>query len=893
MPRPLTYSPLRLTLSYAAIASGWILVSDLLLDWPRRNPGPVFTAQSAKGLLFVAVTSVALHRWARKFHRGTRSETVAMAEERDAAETSRRMYATLSAINRQIVQPTDRTSLIRSLCAALIEPGGFRCAFIGTVDAGGTVVTPITACGGHPPAQFQLTGAEAALEPRPSLRAAIASGQPVVCPRVMVAGETRSCAVVPIKLSDGVPLVLAVWNAGANSFTPDVIAMLTELAADLQYGLNTIADRERRAAAEAAQRASEERYRLVAENSEDVIWILSCDAQIQYISPSVQRLLGYTPAQMMRMQFSDFLTADSYRQAAAELQSALAELQSAGHMRDRILQLEQIRADGTTIWTELHTMDFHDDAGQGIGILGVTRDITERRRAEQALAREVARCRALLDVSVDGIQVVDLDGKLLDANEIFLRERGFTRSMIPSLSVEQWNVELNAAEIRSRLGAIGAEPVLFETTHRRADGTPFSVEARAKRVEVDGQPMIYITTRDITERRSMEQRLLRAQRLESVGLIASGIAHDLNNVLTPILLSTGLLEMRYHGSEDAALLKPIEAAARRGSNIVQQILTFARGAEGQRVSIQPKHLLKELGTLIQETFPRNIIHRLNFSENVRSIIGDPTQLHQVFLNLAVNARDAMPSGGTLTIDVRNHQVDQNERHVTGALPGDYVCISVADTGTGMTSEVLDHIFEPFFTTKPRGRGTGLGLSTVHGLVKGHGGYVEVNSRLGHGSEFRVFLPAAPLAEVMAPASDAPARKRLGQGQLVLITDDEPAILNVLGSILRRQGFVPLQASDGAEALALLEAHGSAIAIVITDVMMPKFDGVRLATEVRRRHPELPLIAMSGMISPAPEEDVRQQLRDLGVGTILDKPYAEADLLRAIEKALSREADGRN
>jgi two-component system, cell cycle sensor histidine kinase and response regulator CckA len=549
-----------------------------------------------------------------------------------------------------------------------------------------------------------------------------------------------------------------------------------------------------------------------------------------------------------------------------------------------------VRADGTRVWTEIHTMEFNDDTGRSIGLLGVTRDISERRAAAQALASEIARCRALLDVSMDGIHVTDLEGNLLDANEVFLRERGYTRNMVPSLHIESWDTELTREQIQERLEAITSDPELFETLHRRADGGTFPVEVRARRVEIGGRTVIYCTTRDITDRKGMEQRLLRAQRLESVGLIASGIAHDLNNVLTPILLSTGLLGMRYPTKEDRVLLDPIEAAARRGSNIVQQILTFARGADGQRVAIELKLLLKELSTLIRETFPRNILHRLEIDPETRQVSGDPTQLHQVFLNLAVNARDAMPDGGTLTIDARNVTVDTADaRRLPSARPGEYVCVAVSDTGTGMLPDTLDHLFEPFFTTKPRGRGTGLGLSTVHGLVRSHGGFVEVNSQLGEGSEFRVFLPAAIHPDTVGRVVESPAPPRLGRGEYILVADDEPAILTVAESVLRRHGFTPITAADGHEAIAQFDRHAGKVAVVVTDVMMPNFDGVRFAAEVRRRSPTLPIVAMSGLIAPASGDETRAQLRALGVTTVIDKPYGEAELLGAIERALQIDA----
>ena len=896
MPARRRHSPLLLALSYLVLAALWIVFSDRLVEAHRVSQVTSVPMQTIKGLGFVGFTSLALYLWARRFQMGTTADNVALTQAHDRSEHARRMYATLSAVNRRIIRPVDRSSLYVSICESLLNPGGFCCAWVGKVDLARHVLAPVASAGGSPGGEIALPASISSDHPAFCLLAAIRSARPAVCTRIaatdepwqrfIAASHARACVAISFHPEPLEPKVIAVYSSNPEAFDPDTVAMLAELVTDLEHGVEVIVERERRTAAEAALRASEERYRLVAENSQDVIWILSRDLKIQYISPSIERLLGYTPAQMMTMQFPQFIAPESYRRVEAELAVAMRELHATGHMRSRLLEVEQIRADGTTVWTEIHTMDFHDDRGTWIGMLGVTRDITERRSAEQALASEIARCRVLLDLSVDGIQVLDERGNLLDANEIFLRERGFTRDMIPTLRIEHWNAELSHEQLMARLASVTAEPLLFEAKHRRTDGNTFTVEGRAKRVELDGRVMIYCSTRDISERRVLEQRLLRSQRLESVGLIASGIAHDLNNVLTPILLSTGLLEMRYRAPEDHALLSPIEAAARRGSNIVQQILTFARGAEGQRVSIEPKILLKELSSLIRETFPRNIVHRLDVAPDAWPVSGDPTQLHQVFLNLAVNARDAMPEGGTLTLEARNRRIgDDDVRAIPSAKPGDYVCIVVGDTGTGMLPDVVDHLFEPFFTTKPRGRGTGLGLSTVHGLVKSHGGFVDVATQLGRGSEFRVFLPAAPSTAADATVAEQAAQSNLGHGEYVLVVDDEPAILIVLASVLQRHGFMTLTAADGNEALALFDQHAERIALAITDVMMPKFDGVRLAAEIRRRRPNLPIVAMSGMISPTADDDSRQQLRTLGVITILDKPYGEAELLRSIEAAL--------
>ncbi|PTX91473.1 PAS domain S-box protein [Opitutus sp. ER46] len=886
--------PLKLTLAYAAAGIAWVFVTEVLLESAVEDLYRSIAFDAFKEFLFIGITAGLLYVWARRFYSGTIEETEALTLARVRAEQTRRMYATVTAVNHRIIRPTDTVALCQAICDALLEPGGFCAAWIGRSNSAESVTVSIAHAGPPPPSA--ITAAELAVDPDLArVVDTLRLGRPVslqqLGPR---AGElasmrqrcgAKSLAAIPFRPAGSAPMALIVYSDAAGYFTPDILGMLNELTADLEFGIEALAEKDLRAAAEAALRSSEERYRLVAENSQDVIWVIGFDATLQYVSPAIERLLGYTPAQCFKLRPSEIFTPDSIGAFDDLLRETREAVERNQPISTRLLEVQQRRADGSTVWTEMRVSEFHDANGRLTGLLGVTRDITQRRVIDQALASEVARYRALMDVSVDAIHLLDGDGRLIEANDTFLRQRGFSRSDIGQLCLEDWTID-PGDDLRRRLSQIGVRPVRVETRHRRRNGSTFDVEVVTVALELHGRRVTCASARDITERKDFEKRLLRAQRLESVGLIASGIAHDLNNVLTPILLSTGLLEMRYRSPEDAQLLKPIEAAARRGSSIVQQILTFSRGAEGQRLAIEPKILLKELSSIIRETFPRNIVHKLEIAADARPVVGDPTQLHQVFLNLALNARDAMPQGGTLTIGARNHHITAEDLlRIPSAVEGEYVCISVVDTGTGITPDVLDHLFEPFFTTKPRGRGTGLGLSTVHGLVRGHGGFVDVSSQLGHGSEFRVFLPSAGPESTPAPAAGANSHRKIGQGEHVLVVDDELAILTVLSSVLRRAGFTVHTAADGAEALQELELRPTDIRVVITDIMMPKFDGIRLTSEVRQRYPKLPVIAMSGMISPTSDDESREQLRALGVTTVLDKPYGEPELLDAIAAAL--------
>lgn len=885
-----TYTPRKIAAGYAAASTVWIVTTDALARVYAHASPFAFELGVLKGLLFVAVTTAALYSLLVRYHAQMMAVSLALARASARSEQARRLHATLSAANRHILQATDGSTLAQTICDDLAGPGGFPFAWIGRIEAGGRRCVMHAQTGTvHLPA-IDLTCAvrfeQAALRGEPCLCHNDQDAEGCTMAAVVRRHGLPSCTTVPFRDDRGNRLLLIVCSADRDFFSAENIALLTQLAGDIEHGFEVVAARAARIAAEAALRASETRYRLLAENGQDVIWTMTARGRLSYVSPSITRLLGYTPEEFLRLQPRDYVCAGSLHQARLELARARVALTRGIHIPDTVAEAELVRRDGSTVWAEITITGIHDDAGRAIGILGDARDIAKRRQVEQALVREAVHNRALLNVSADGICVIDSQGRIVEANESFYRQVSRTRAKSSSLRIQDIEAAMGEPEIFAKIEQARKQPVTFETLHRMPDGTKLAVEVSAVGVELEGRQLTYCSIRDITERKALETRFLRAQRLESVGLISSGIAHDLNNVLAPIMLSVGLLRTRYRTAEDFQLLEPIEASVRRGSGIVQQILTFARGADGERVTIEPRILFKELGNLMRETFPRNLTHRLEIASNTRPVTGDPTQLHQVLLNLAVNARDAMPDGGTLTLRVRNEHFDEETaRVIPGAQPGDYVCLTVADTGTGIPPDILEHLFEPFFTTKPRGRGTGLGLSTVHGLVRSHGGFVDVISVLGRGSQFRVFLPAST-AIAAAPVNDPPpVRRRTGGGRHVLIVDDEEPILAVATSLLRRQEFSVLAASDGNEALELFRRHADQVTLLLTDLMMPRMDGVRLSQEIRRLRPDLPIVVMSGLTPLASESDNRDRLRALGVTTILTKPYTEAQLLDAVDQAL--------
>src|SRR5581483_9295356 len=366
------------------------------------------------------------------------------------------------------------------------------------------------------------------------------------------------------------------------------------------------------------------------------------------------------------------------------------------------------------------------------------------------------------------------------------------------------------------------------------------------RDDADGPKSILAINTDITAKKKLEAQFLRAQRMESIGTLAGGIAHDLNNVLSPVLTAINLLQIKITDPESRRLIQILQTNIERGADMVRQVLTFARGVEGERIMLQPKHLIREVVKILRETLPKAIEIRIALPDDLWVVTGDATQLYQVLMNLCVNARDAMPGGGALTISAENLVLDDSyARMHLEANPGRFVLIRITDTGVGIPAENLNKVFEPFFTTKEYGKGTGLGLSTVVGIVKSHQGFVDVYSEINRGTEFKVYLPAVT-SEMMQQAEAEQAELPAGHGELVLLVDDEAAIREITRGTLEAYGYNVMTAADGTEAVAIYAANKDSIQVVLTDMMMPYMDGPATIRALRKMDPRVRIIASSGL-----------------------------------------------
>lgn len=515
----------------------------------------------------------------------------------------------------------------------------------------------------------------------------------------------------------------------------------------------------------------------------------------------------------------------------------------------------------------------------------VERAIQERllrdqsRRAEQVIQKQAA----LLEQSHGAISAQDMQGRLLYWNRAATELYGWRREEV----VDQEAAKLlysscltQYQEIRQRVIELGQWS--GEMTLVNRDGESLAVRSRwfLTRNSAGTPDAIFVVDQDVTEQKKIEASFLRTQRLENIGQLAGGIAHDLNNILSPIMMGLPLLREDLSSESSRNILDGLLASVKRGANIVKQVLMFARGTTGEKTPVQFRYLIKEMAKIMYETFPKPVSIHTDVPGDLWVVMGDSTQFHQVLLNLCVNARDAMPEGGNLILSARNKTLDEKQaRQHPHAHAGDYVELSVKDTGGGIAAEHLERIFEPFFTTKGE-NGTGLGLSTVMGIVKSHQGFVEVESVPGIGTQFLIYLPAvkATVDEITA-AGFRPTLQ--GHGEVILCVDDEESIRNVLRKLLEKNGYRVLMANHGVGALGLYEANRAEIELVLTDLQMPLKDGWQAIAEIRQLDPMLPIIAMSGCVNP----EISNRAEDFGVTTVIEKPQGILDVLRIIQQIL--------
>ena len=561
-------------------------------------------------------------------------------------------------------------------------------------------------------------------------------------------------------------------------------------------------------------------------------------------------------------------------------------------------EIKSLAKDGSPYWLDTTIVPFRGADGNPIQYIAICTDVTERHRAEDEIrgfnlqleklvaerTEEIRQALATLDATDDGAFISDPETlRFIYINQGAVRQLGYTREEL--LGMTPWDIMPGTDEstIRQMLAPLTRGEIQSHhstTLYRHKDGREFPVEINLQYITSVGAGRFIAIVRDITERLKNQRLAFRSQRLESIGTLAGGVAHDLNNALAPIMMSVELLRIQY--PDNPLLLDMIKDSAKRAADMVRQLVSFAKGAEGERVAVQPRRLVKEMEKIITGSFPKNIKLVVNCAPTLQTIRGDPTQLHQILLNLCVNARDAMPDGGVLTIEAENQEVDTVFASSTpNATPGNYVALRVRDSGTGIPPEILDRIFDPFFSTKGPDKGTGLGLSTVLGIVKGHDGFLQVYSHPGQGTIFTTYLPAENAGSEVEPIAK-PELDFRGRGETILFVDDEPSVREAARAVLRRLNFNPLTAIDGTDGLIQAAQHRTELHAVITDMHMPHMDGLAFVRTLRRMLPDIPITVASGRM----EDALSGEFKALGVPSRLDKPFTEGQLVESLRNLLS-------
>ncbi len=724
-----------------------------------------------------------------------------------------------------------------------------------------------------------------------------------------------SSAVFPLFINGKVLGALIVCAKEADAFDDEELELLNELTNDISYGISTIRTREERRLAErritflqkmameigvsedfqsalsiVIQRVCEETGWIFGE-----VWVPSIDASVMTCAftwhiedadllrfAEESRKFTFPPGvgvpgkvwQSRKPEWVIDVTQDMAFIRAP--QAKLADLKSC-------IGIPVMAGEDVVAVLDFFVRDVKEEDEKLIELMSsVARELGllfNRMQAEEE-ARERA---ALLDIANDAILIRDIEGLILYMNKGAEKIYGWTKDEAIGKTVKEILYDPQSDEITEALLKNGYWR--GELRQKNKDGEEIILQSKRTLLrDEEGNPKaIFIVNSDITEMKKLEAQLLSAQRLESLGTLASGIAHDLNNVLAPILLAVEFLKNKISEDDASRMLAIVEDSVNRGAHLIKQILAFGRGDMGERASVQLRNLLEEIGKMLMETFPKSINVSVNCAKDFWPVICNRTKIWQVLMNLCVNSKDAMPDGGELNLTAENIYLDEVyvKSHIHAKV-GPYVVISVSDTGCGIPPSDIERIFEPFFSAKKPGYGTGLGLSTTYSIVKSHGGFINVYSEVNAGTRIRVYLPAKEL-----PEADEEYRRwnelPRGNGETILVVDDESSILEMTRLTLEAYGYKVFTATDGASAITLFRAHGSAISAIITDVAMPVMDGIATARAIRKINPQARIILASGFAPPAR----MQEIKALNLDEIIEKPFDARTILIKLAEVIGR------
>jgi len=612
--------------------------------------------------------------------------------------------------------------------------------------------------------------------------------------------------------------------------------------------------------------------------------------RVLFVNPAFERITGYRADEILGRS-PRFLQGPG--SASPETDRLDAALRAREPARVEILNY---RKDGSPLWLEIEASTMRSPTTDAEFFVFIERDVTERKKLDAAL-RERERSIAVLFKNLPGMAYRcrnDAFWTMDFVSEGCLELTGYDPSELIANRKTSFEAIIHPddrATVRTFDGTTREGDGAFELTYRiitKVGGVKW-VHERGRSVALREGSLRHFEgfISDVTERKLLEAQVVQGQRIESIGTLAGGIAHDLNNVFAPIMMAGELLTERITEKDSSQLLRAVTTSAKRGAELVRQILLFARGMEGPRVTVDPAALLGDIRAFLESTFPKSIRLDFHIPPGMEAISGDPTQLHQLLLNLSVNARDAMPSGGTLSIHAQAASVSPSApRPHPDAVPGDFVRIDVGDTGTGIPNIVRSQIFDPFFTTKGVGGGSGLGLSTARSIAKAHRGFITFVSTEGAGTTFSVYLPTANSGLTRAvrdPEAPGEAPPRRGSGEHILVVDDEESVRFIMSSSLESFGFRVSTARDGEGAVELAGSPGTRFSLFVVDMQMPGMDGGATIAALRALHPGIPIVAASGFATERSQEEAAKH----GIQHFLEKPFSVEALIRTVHAAMAK------
>jgi two-component system cell cycle sensor histidine kinase/response regulator CckA len=635
--------------------------------------------------------------------------------------------------------------------------------------------------------------------------------------------------------------------------------------------------------AESALAASERRFRSLVQNSSDLVTILSPDGTILYASDSAERIAGHTPASLVGTSLFSYLDQRDVELVQGLLQNANGRTSASGP-----IEFSLRRADGSPVWLEAVGTNLLNDATIR-GIVLNARDVSERKRADRALRESEERYRDLFDNASDLVCMAAPDGSLLYVNKAWQQGTGYGEDEIGQmqlLDLVHPDCHTYYREVIERV-LRGERLNHVELIFVPKAGIPVTVEGNLSCTFKDGHPSVVRGIyRDITERKRVEEHLRRAERMQAAGKLAGGVAHEVNNMMTGVIgFSEFLLRSLEPGDPRKSDVEEIIRAGTRAADVTRQLLAFTRQQFLRPQVLEVNGVVRGMEKMLRRSLGEDNVLELDLPPDASEIRADRGQLEQVLINLVLNARDALLGSGRVTVQTANTVWDERyaQRHGGVDLPlGRYVMLAVSDTGCGMDRDIQARIFEPFFTTKPIGQGTGLGLSTVYGIVKQSGGYVWVYSEPGQGSVFKVYLPEAVSGRPAEPFPEHPELPASGTETILVIEDED--IVRILASRgLRDHGYVVVEARNGSQALQYVQQHPGTVDLVISDVVMPEMGGRELGQSLARTDPDLPVLYMSGYTG---EDVVQRGLLDPGA-PFQQKPFTPTGLATKIRAMLDQ------